>query len=146
MGMPRKEFWYGDTWAAVEYRQAHNLKLERESGYAHLQGFYIYQGLNAALNNALGGKRARKQKYIEEPIRVTPLTPDEKAAKVKDDRNKAISFFSNLERASDRENEAARASLLLSADGSNMIICPYCDTYQTRRNVCVKCSGPLNTE
>ncbi len=143
MGMPRKEFWYGETWAAVEYRRAYDLRLEQESQFAWLQGLYFFDGVSVAISNALRKKGTRAQDYIKEPIRITPLSPQEKAAKERAEQNKIIAYFSNLERASDRENEAARASMLLSADGSEMIICPHCDTYQTRRSVCMKCKAAL---
>ncbi len=143
MGMPRKEFWHGDSWAAWEYREAFKRQLDHESWLAWLQGLYSHYGVAIAINNALRKKGTRAEEYIKEPIRVTPLSPYEKAARERAEQDKIVAYFSSLERASDRENEAARASMLLSADGSEMIICPHCDTYQTRRNVCMKCKAAL---
>lgn len=63
----------------------------------HLQGYYNFIAVSTALSNFhLDGKKHKLNKYLEEPIRVTPLTEQEKAEKAEAERRKAIEYFNRL--------------------------------------------------
>lgn len=81
MGQSAEEYWYGRSDLAKFYRQAYNIQLERKNQELWLQGIYIMDAFAVVLGNAFGGKGKKKQKYLTEPIRITPLTAQEKAEK-----------------------------------------------------------------
>lgn len=78
------------------YRNAHRIARQRKSEEMWLQGLYFYAALNASMHNALSKKGAPKQSYIEEPIRITPYTPEEKAEMAQRERMKTIEYFNRL--------------------------------------------------
>ena len=63
-----------------------------------LQGLYFYDALSVALKNALAKKGTRPAKYMEEPLRITPFTQEEKELQAEKERQKTIDYFSNLEK------------------------------------------------
>lgn len=81
MGQSADEYWNGNPNLAKAYRQAYNISLERRNQELWLQGLYIMDAFAVVLGNAFGGKGRKKQKYMSEPIRITPLTAQEKAEK-----------------------------------------------------------------
>ena len=83
MGMPADQFWEGDPWLAAAYREADALRNQRRSEEMWMQGLYIYNAVDTVIGNALFGKSL---KYLEEPIRLRPLTEEEQAAKAEEER------------------------------------------------------------
>lgn len=81
MGQSADEYWNGNPNLAKAYRQAHNIRLEQRNQELWLQGMYIMDAFAVVLGNAFGGKGRKKQKYLSEPIRITPLTEQEKKEK-----------------------------------------------------------------
>lgn len=100
--MTHNQYWYGDPWLVVTYRQAHNMKVEMRNQELWLQGAYFFNALSAAFANfgqSLSSKhRKPPAKYLEKPVRVTPLSEDEKAIKARQERQKTIDFFTNLQK------------------------------------------------
>lgn len=96
MGMSCDEYWNGDPALAKYYREAYNLERQRKSEEMWLQGLYIYDAVSVALKNALSKKGTRPQKYMEEPLRITPLTPEEKEIKAEKERQKTIEYFNKM--------------------------------------------------
>jgi len=78
MGMTYDQFWNESPYLAVAYREAYRLKRETENEQAWLQGLYFYDAIAVCLANAFGKKGAQKQKYLERPIDIFPLTEQEK--------------------------------------------------------------------
>lgn len=81
--MTHEQYWQGDPWLVWTYTKAHELNREMRNQEMWMQGMYFYQALSTALanfGNALAGKRrARKtHEYLKEPIRIRPLTDEEK--------------------------------------------------------------------
>lgn len=86
-GMSYDEFWYGDPFRAVAYRAAHRLRIEQANQQLWLQGLYVHNAVAVAINNAFS---KQKQKYIAEPVRLFPMTEDEKEIKAEETRQKLI--------------------------------------------------------
>lgn len=78
MGMSYTEFWDGPPSIAVAYRKAHRLRRELENEMAWLQGMYNYDAFTVVLSNAFRSKGAKRQKYMEKPMDIFPLTAAEK--------------------------------------------------------------------
>ena len=104
MDMPAVEFWEGDPWLAEGYREAHALKRQRKSQEMWLQGLYIHDAVGVVVGNAFKKKGAAPYKYLEQPIRLLPLTEEERAAKAEEERQKTIAYFNRL--AKQWENRA----------------------------------------
>lgn len=100
--MAHDQYWYGDPWLVVIYKQSHLLKVEQRNQELWLQGAYFFNALSSAFENfgqSLSGKKGKPRKnYLEKPIRVTPLTESEKQEKVRQERQKAIDYFTNLQK------------------------------------------------
>lgn len=94
--MSADEFWKGDPWLAAAYRKASTLRAQRKSEEMWLQGLYIHNAIGTVVGNALKKKGAAPLKYLEEPIRVIPLTEEEKEAKAEEERKKTIAYFNRL--------------------------------------------------
>jgi len=108
IGMSADEYWFGDVWLAKGYHDAHKINMERHNQMLWMQGLYNYQGLSAALSNALSGFSKHKSKtkdYLKEPIRLTPLSAKEKQDKIEKERQKIIDYFTAVEHNSRRRNE-----------------------------------------
>lgn len=61
-----------------------------------LQGLYIYNAVGTVMANAFAKKGATPAKYIEEPIRLTPYTEQEKAEIAEKERRKTVEYFNRL--------------------------------------------------
>ena len=85
--MSYDEFWYGDPFRAVAYRQAHRLRIEQANQQLWMQGLYVHNAVAVAINNAFS---KQKQKYIQEPIRIFPPTEDERKAQVEANNRKLV--------------------------------------------------------
>lgn len=88
--MSSDEYWHGDPVLARAYREKHMLEVEQKNQELWLQGLYIYDAVAVAIGNAFS---KRKQKYIEKPIRITPLTDEEKEQKAKEERQKVVEYL-----------------------------------------------------
>lgn len=138
-GMSYGDFWNGDPWAVAAYRRAYNLKLEQQSQEAWLHGLYVFDGVSKAIGNAFGKKGSQPKKYMEEPIRLTPFTPYEKAMKAREERQKAIAYFTALERKWEKRQDDAPPVPI----GKDAVRCPYCDHVQEAARVCAKCRAAI---
>ena len=109
IGMTHDQYWYDDPWLVVTYKQAHTMKIEMRNQELWLQGAYFFNALSVAFSNfgqSLSKKnRKPQQKYLEKPIRITPLTESEQAIKVREERQKTIDFFTNLQRKWEKNNQ-----------------------------------------
>ena len=84
IGMTYEQFWEGDVWLAEDYFRANQISAQRKSEEMWLQGLYFYHGVSVALGNAFRKKGAKPIKYMSEPIRIIPMTEEEKKDGCKD--------------------------------------------------------------
>lgn len=75
---------------------AEDIKREQTNYFLWLQGAYIYDAVGVVIGNALSKKGATKKEYIKEPIRITPLTEEEKQIKAEKEKRKVIAFLNSL--------------------------------------------------
>lgn len=105
IGMTHEQFWEGDPWLCVTYRNAHRLKTEMRNEELWLQGLYNFNAFSVALSNFGQGFNKHKrppQKYTDHPIRITPLSEAEKRQKRIEERKKVIAYFTNLQKKWER--------------------------------------------
>lgn len=74
--MTYEEYWQGDPWLVVSYREAHDLKREMRNQEMYIQGRYIYDGFSAVMAQfmgALSGKKSKAEqaKYPDYPYAIT---------------------------------------------------------------------------
>lgn len=96
--MPSDEYWNGDPYLVGFYKKAHLLKVEKRNEELWWQGAYFYDAVSTAINNAFRKKGTKPRKYIEQPIRLTPLSKREKKLKAIEERKRAIAHFTRLEK------------------------------------------------
>ena len=91
-GMTYEQFWYGKPIMAKYYREAYKLKLKERNEDQWRQGIYFLDALNVALHNNinLSGKSAKPLRYMEEPLRILPLTEEEQKVKAESQRDKIV--------------------------------------------------------
>lgn len=99
IGIRANEFWDMNPRQLRPYVLANNLKLEQQNFFVWLEGYYHHMGTSIALKNAFSKKGSKVEKYPEEPIRITPLTEQEKLEKAEKEKQKAIDFFTRMEKS-----------------------------------------------
>lgn len=105
IGVPAPVYWDGYTEDLPIYARAHELKIEQRNQELWLQGLYNYEAFAVVLANSLGKKGGKKEKYPDEPHRITPLSEAEKKAQTERERKKAIQTFTNMMDAQKRKNK-----------------------------------------
>lgn len=99
LGVSCDDFWFGDYTKLNYYVQAYDLRKEAKSQEMWLQGLYFFNAISVALSNMhFDGKRHKMNKYMENPIRILPLTKTEKELKAEAERQKVIDFFDSFEK------------------------------------------------
>ena len=78
MGMSYEQYWEQSPYLTVAYRKAYRIKRETENEQAWLQGLYVFDAFAVVLANVFSKRGAKKQKYIERPIDIFPLTERER--------------------------------------------------------------------
>ena len=86
MGMSYSQYWDEPPYLAVVYRRAYRLKREVDNENFWLQGLYMYDAVAVALQNAFSKRGAKKEKYLERPIDIFPLTEAEKARREEEEK------------------------------------------------------------
>ena len=77
--MPYETFWHLSPKKLESFWRAHELRKQEQSDEMWLMGQYVAVALDATVCNAMPFiKRKQKGKYPEKPIRVIPLTEEEK--------------------------------------------------------------------
>lgn len=94
--MTADQFWDGDPWLTAAYREANRLRNQRKSEEMWLQGLYFYNAVGVVVGNAFRKKGATPRQYLDEPLRITPLSEEEKAAQAEKERRKTIAYFDKL--------------------------------------------------
>lgn len=111
IGMTHDQYWNDDPWLVWTYREAHKKRLDMRSQEMWLQGLYNFNALSIALGNfgnSLGGKKRKRKamEYMKEPIKITPLTEEEKKAKEQEAaRDELIRWHTMMEQSIRRQNE-----------------------------------------
>lgn len=100
--MTPEQFWHGDVWLAADYYRAYQLSVQRRSEEMWLQGLYNFAALSIAIGNATRRKGARAKPYMEKALRLIPYTEEELTAQAERERQKAIEYFTNLQKKWDR--------------------------------------------
>lgn len=80
------------------YIEADRLRLESKNYELWLQGVYFFDAISIALTNAFAAKGKKPVEYPSKPRKITPDTPEEREARAKREREKAIAFFKSMER------------------------------------------------
>lgn len=106
IGMTFTQFWEEDSLLVKAFRKAEELSRQKKSEEMWLQGFYNFNAFSTALSNLNFGKKKKKpNKYMENPIRLLPLTELEKEAKAEEERKKVIAYFNNLAKKWETEKQ-----------------------------------------
>jgi hypothetical protein len=91
--MTADQYWEQDPMLTKYYRDAHNLTIETRNEELWLQGLYIYNAVAVVMANAMKKKGQSAQKYMDKPIRITPLTRAEKEHEKRINAQKTLDFF-----------------------------------------------------
>ena len=92
-GMTYEQYWFGDPYMAVAYREKHNLERRQRNEEMWVNGIYQLNALSVALNNAFN---KRKMKYLDKPLEIFGKTKLEKEQEKVKERQKLIDFLSKL--------------------------------------------------
>lgn len=100
--MTPEQFWTGDVWLAADYNRAHQLSVQRASEEMWLQGLYNFGAISLAIGNAMRRKGTPAKEYPAEALRLIPFTEEEQAERIERERQKAVAYFTNLQKKWDR--------------------------------------------
>lgn len=89
-GMTYEQYWYGDPWALVSYREAFNIRNRQRNEEMWLQGVYNLHAFSTVLSNAFRKKGATEKKYLQKPLDIYPKSEAEKAEEAERERKKII--------------------------------------------------------
>lgn len=107
IGVPVKEFWFGDYTMLKYYIKAHEIKAEERNQELYMQGLYNYSAFKAvieAFSWGLGGRKGKKpDTYLKEPIRITPLSEKEKQAEAQKARKHIVNELNAWAKAWERK-------------------------------------------
>ena len=84
-GMTYEQFWDGDVWMAKAYRQAYEIRKEKENYDAWLQGLYIYEAICDASPILRAFSKAKKPA----PYPLEPYTLNTKLSKERKENREA---------------------------------------------------------
>ena len=97
------EYWNCSPYRYRFYREAHTLKAEQKNQEMWAQGLYFYQGLTAALHNALSTKGTPEQ-YLEKPLAIRPPTKAEQERKEEKELDKLVEYLNTFRKQWERTN------------------------------------------
>lgn len=97
MGIGAAEFWQLNVRTLRPYLLAENIKREERNYFLWLQGAYIYDAVGVVVANAMSKKGAQRKDYLKEPVRITPLTEEEKQIRAEKERRKIFAMFDAME-------------------------------------------------
>lgn len=91
-GMTRSQYWHGKPEVSKHYRENYKRAMQERENEMWRQGLYFLDALNCAIHNNLNfsGKHTAPRQYIKEPLRLFPLTKDEKKVKAEQQKAKII--------------------------------------------------------
>ena len=98
MGMSCEQYWEQSPYLTVAYRKAYRIKRETENEQAWLQGLYVFDAFAVVLANVFSKRGAKKQKYIERPIDIFPLTEREKKRREDEENAKMQAVMESMVR------------------------------------------------
>lgn len=111
IGVPVKEFWFGDYTMLKYYVKAHELRAEQSNQEMWWQGYYDFIAYSTALSNLnFSGKKHKPNEYIKEPIRITPLSEEEKQAKAQEARKHMVNELNAWAKAWERKENGGRTN------------------------------------
>ena len=98
MGMSYEQYWEQSPYLTVAYRKAYRIKREAENEQAWLQGLYVFDAFAVVLANVFSKRGTKKQKYIERPIDIFPLTEREKKRREAEENAKMQAVMESMVR------------------------------------------------
>lgn len=98
IGIDEAGFWNMNPAKMKPYIEADRLRLESKNYELWLQGVYFFDAITIALSNAFAPKGKKPAEYPSKPRKITQDTPEEREARAKREREKAIAFFKKMER------------------------------------------------
>ena len=108
IGVTPQEFWEGDPYLVVHYRKAHLLKIEQRNQELWMQGLYIYNAVDTAVYNNLrmfSKHKPKAHKYLEQPIRITPMSEAEKKAEQEKNVQKVVEYLEKMQKQWESKNK-----------------------------------------
>lgn len=97
IGMTYEQYFYGNPYLAVYYREAYKLKNDQMNEMMWWNGYYTYIAFATALSNMhFDGKKHKINEYMKEPLRIRPLTEEEQEAENEKVRNKVVAQLNML--------------------------------------------------
>lgn len=107
MGVPYDLFWHLNPRKLLPFAETYRRKRQQQSDDMWLMGQYVASALDATVCNAMPFiKRKQKGKYLEKPIRVVPMTEEEKIIEEEKELDKFLSFFNGMD--SDENNNGSK--------------------------------------
>ena len=92
-GMTYHDYWHGDPWMVVAYREAYMLKPRKRNEEMWIQGAYIANAVGVAISNSFG---KHKVDYLKSPLEIYPKTYAEEQGEIRQEKLKLIQQLSKI--------------------------------------------------
>lgn len=100
--MTADEYWHGNPYLVIGYRQAHELDIRRRNEELWLQGKYFFDALMIAFSNLnFDGKKRKVNQYNEKPYDLYGKTEQEKKQEKEQAKQKVIDSLNAWKKAFD---------------------------------------------
>lgn len=97
--MTDEQYWRGDPYLAVAYRDAQAIEEDNTNFNLWLQGKYVYEAMCTTLHNAFRKAGEEIMHYPQEPYRLKPLTEEEQRAEDEKEIQKIIDNLNAMQRS-----------------------------------------------
>lgn len=102
--MTYEQFWEGDPYLTLIYRDLDTRRKVETNWNAWLIGRYVYEAIDSVIHNRFSRKGSKAVWYPDEPHRITPLSDEETKQKAEAERQKAIKSLSAWKEAWDKQH------------------------------------------
>lgn len=100
--MTYEQYWYGDPWMVVAYKEAYLMKRKVDNENMWIQGAYIANAVSTAIQNTFGKKHVD---YLKQPLELFPKTKAEKAEEIRSTKRKLIDYLNKMKKSFGKKNK-----------------------------------------
>ena len=108
-GMSYDEYWHGDPWLVVPYREAYLLRQRKRNEEMWIQGLYFCKAVSVAIHNNFDKSSID---YFKAPLDLYPKTYAEEQEEIRQERLKVVqklsfmsALFNNKQKGTDIDGE-----------------------------------------
>lgn len=96
LGMSEAQFWQANPRKIKVWEKIYKDRKNDENLMCYRVGVYVYEAVATVATNVLRKKGAKRVEYLDKPIRIFPMTEEEKEQEQQRALQQAIRFFDGM--------------------------------------------------